>query len=68
MPFIVQENLFSNSKVYSRVVGGDGAGDLRSGGEIARFPTPQHLPTHQISSSEDNAQTLANLSDTLVGD
>jgi hypothetical protein len=50
MPFIVQESLLSYSKAYSRVVGGEGAGDLRSGGEFARSRPPQHPPTQQISS------------------
>jgi hypothetical protein len=66
MPFIVQENLFSNSKAYSRVVGmvreTSGAGV-----KVPACEPPQHLPTHQISSSEANTQNIASLSDTLGG-
>jgi hypothetical protein len=57
MLIIVPENLFLYNKAYSRVVGGDGAGGLRSGREFARFPPPQNLPTHQISSSEARTQS-----------
>jgi hypothetical protein len=59
---VIQDNLFPCSKAYSRVVGGDGAGDLRSGCEFARsrpLPTPTD-PSNILLQSQDSNQSSFN--------